>query len=146
MQPWGVVRQSGRWYVVGHDRDRDAERVFRLSRVRGPVRTVGPPGAYDVPPSTDVREIARRLAPPTEIERVVLLAREGTAHGFRQPSARVEVDVVGPDQHTRWDRIELDRPTMGLADDVLSHGPDVVLLDPPSVRDRVVARLTEAVG
>ena len=68
------------------------------------------------------------------------VTREGS-----QPH-RVEVDVVGPDQHTRWDRIELDRPTMGLADDVLSHGPDVVLLDPPSVRDRVVARLTEAVG
>ena len=38
----GVV--EGRWYVVGHDRDRGATRCFRLSRVIGEVRPVGKPG------------------------------------------------------------------------------------------------------
>src|SRR3954464_5299542 len=33
IQPWGVVRHAGRWYVVGLDTDRGEERVFRLSRV-----------------------------------------------------------------------------------------------------------------
>ena len=35
LEPWGIVSWHGRWYVVGHDRDRDATRVFRLSRVAG---------------------------------------------------------------------------------------------------------------
>ena len=35
LQPWGVVRHAGRWYVVGLDTDRGEERVFRLSRVVG---------------------------------------------------------------------------------------------------------------
>src|ERR1700730_9785193 len=41
VEPWGVVTEKGRWYLVGHDRDRDATRTFRLSRIGGgggPVR------------------------------------------------------------------------------------------------------------
>src|SRR6478735_4252722 len=37
LQPWGVVSFRGRWYVAGHDTDRDQPRVFRLSRVQGEV-------------------------------------------------------------------------------------------------------------
>src|ERR1700722_4079409 len=33
LQPWGVVNRHGRWYVAGYDDDRDAARVFRLSRI-----------------------------------------------------------------------------------------------------------------
>ncbi|MCH9709056.1 MAG: WYL domain-containing protein, partial [Actinomycetia bacterium] len=29
VEPWGVVTDKGRWYLVGHDRDRDAVRTFR---------------------------------------------------------------------------------------------------------------------
>ena len=32
-EPWGVVTHRGRWYLVGHDRDRDDTRTFRLSRI-----------------------------------------------------------------------------------------------------------------
>ncbi|KRC50210.1 MULTISPECIES: helix-turn-helix transcriptional regulator [unclassified Nocardioides] len=146
VQPWGVVRYAGRWYVVGHDRERDAERVFRLSRVQGDVRLVGPPGAYEVPPDTDVRAIARRMAPPTPTEHAVLLVREGAGHGFRRSAARVEVGVPGPDEVSRWDRVELLRPAMGLADEVLAHGSDVVLLEPEPVRRRVIERLEQVVA
>lgn len=146
VQPWGVVRYAGRWYVVGHDRDRDAERVFRLSRVQGEVRTVGAAGAYEVPPDTDVRDIARRLAPPVATERAVLLVRAGAGHGLRRSAARIDLGVPGPDDLTGWDRIELVRPAMGLADDVLAHGRDVVIVEPEAVRQRVVARLQQVVG
>ncbi|WP_028654920.1 helix-turn-helix transcriptional regulator [Nocardioides sp. J54] len=146
VQPWGVVRYSGRWYLVGYDLDRADERVFRLSRVQGEVRLVGPPGAYDVPTDTDVRDIARRLAPPSATEHAVLLVREGTGHTFRRAATRVDVGVDGPDDRTRWDRVELVRSTMGLADDVLAHGADVVLLEPVAVRERVVQRLERVAG
>ena len=35
LEPWGVVNRHGRWYVAGYDTDRDAARVFRLSRIEG---------------------------------------------------------------------------------------------------------------
>ncbi|MFC7503717.1 WYL domain-containing protein, partial [Nocardioides sp. GCM10030258] len=138
-----VVRYAGRWYVVGHDADRGAERVFRLSRVQGAVRTVGPPGAYDVPPDTDVREIARRLAPPTSTERAVLLVRHGAGHAFRRNADRIETGVAGPDHASAWDRVEITRRAVGLADDVLAQGADVVLLEPVAVRKQVIARLEQ---
>ena len=37
VQPWGILSWHGHWYVVGHDTDRDAPRMFRLSRVIGHV-------------------------------------------------------------------------------------------------------------
>src|ERR1700735_5604055 len=45
LEPWGVVNRNGRWYVTGLDTDRGEERVFRLSRVDGPVTFTGPRGA-----------------------------------------------------------------------------------------------------
>ena len=61
LQPWGVTRFSGRWYVVGLDTDRGAERVFRLSRVLGEVRRDGQPASYDIPADVDVKAV---YAPP----------------------------------------------------------------------------------
>ncbi len=29
LQPWGVITDRGRWYLVGHDRDRNATRASR---------------------------------------------------------------------------------------------------------------------
>ena len=42
LEPWGVVNRHGRWYVAGLDTDRDQTRVFRLSRIDGPVTFCGP--------------------------------------------------------------------------------------------------------
>src|ERR1700735_1454692 len=41
LEPWGVVNRRGRWYVVGLDLDRGEQRVFRLSRIAGPVSFIG---------------------------------------------------------------------------------------------------------
>ena len=43
LEPWGVVNRNGRWYVVGQDTDRGAQRVFRLSRIESPVSFTGRP-------------------------------------------------------------------------------------------------------
>lgn len=141
LEPWGVVRYSGRWYAVGHDRDRGEERVFRLSRVQGSARMVGEPGAYTVPDGVDIRDVARRLAPPAAAEPAVVLARAGSGHAFRRAADRVERGVAGPDDVTAWDRISLVRGGPDLAAEVLAHGADVVVESPASLRDEVVARL-----
>jgi proteasome accessory factor B len=144
--PWGVVRTSGRWYVVGYDTDREAERVFRLDRIIGGVTLVGPAHAYTVPPDTDLREVIRRLAPEPVAQRAVLLARKGTGHAFRRRAAEVVEGVDGPDPGSDWDRISLERPGRGLVDEVLYHGADVVLVEPTALREQVVARLEAVLG
>jgi len=37
VEPWTVRSLEGRWYLIGWDRDRQEERVFRLSRIHGSV-------------------------------------------------------------------------------------------------------------
>lgn len=146
LQPWGVVRHSGRWYVVGLDTDRGEERVFRLSRVRGEARKVGEPGDYEVPPGTDVRAVARRLAPAPAREQAVLLVRAGAGHTLRRDAEQVDPGVLGPDEATAWDRVTLTRDLFGLADEVLGHGADVYVVSPAELRDTVVSRLAAALG
>ena len=141
LEPWGVVRYSGRWYAVGHDRDRGEERIFRLSRVQGSARPVGEPGAYAVPEGVDIRDVARRLAPAPAAEPATVLARAGSGHALRRAAERVEPGVPGPDDSTPWDRISLARGGPDLVAEVLAHGADVVVESPASLRDEVVARL-----
>lgn len=139
LEPWGVLRYSGRWYVAGRDIDRDAERVFRLSRVVGEARTIGAPNAYSVPDNVDLREIARRLEPNTPPVEARVLMRHGRGAGLRRRATVTAIDVLGPDQSHGWDRLSL--VGTGLIDELLSLGPDVVVEGPAEVRNEVIARL-----
>jgi proteasome accessory factor C len=38
LNPYALYSDNGAWYVVGKDIDRDAERTFRVSRIRGDIR------------------------------------------------------------------------------------------------------------
>jgi proteasome accessory factor B len=141
LQPWGVVRYSGRWYAVGLDTDRNEERVFRLSRVQGEARRAGRPGSYDVPPGTDVRATAKRLAPAPTTERAVVLVRTGAGLVLRRNAESVETGVAGPDDRTGWDRLVVSRSGLGLADELLGYGDDVYVEEPADLRASVIARL-----
>jgi len=141
LQPWGVVRYSGRWYAVGLDTDRGEERVFRLSRVQGEARRAGRPGSYDVPPGTDVRATAKRLAPAPTTERAVVLVRTGAGLVLRRNAESVETGVAGPDDRTGWDRLVVSRSGLGLADELLGYGDDVYVEEPADLRASVIARL-----
>ncbi len=146
LQPWGVTRYSGRWYVVGYDLDRDDERVFRLSRVQGQARKVGRPGAYTIPAAVDVSATTRRLAPALSTEPVVVLARTGAALPLRRAADDVEPGVPGPDRRTGWDRLTLGRASVGVADEVLGFGAAVHVVSPASLREQVVDRLRAVVA
>ena len=60
VEPWGVVTARGRWYLVGHDRDRDATRIFRLSRIGADVKPSGRTGAVTRPDGVDLRAIVEQ--------------------------------------------------------------------------------------
>jgi proteasome accessory factor B len=135
VEPWGVVSWRGRWYLVGHDRDREAARCFRLSRVVGAVRPVGPERAVKVPTGIDLVGYVSAADPRERRGVARMRVRAGTATGLRRMSRLVE---SGPDADVleawyvdpEW-----------IADRIAGHGPAVVVLDPPEVRDAVVRRL-----
>lgn len=140
LQPWGVVCWRGRWYVVGHDLDRDAPRCFRLSRVVGAVRATGPAGAYRPPEGVElISYVARWSGPVERTGRATLLVRPGRAAGLRRWARDA---VPGPD----GDRLVVPYADAEfLAGQIVGYGADVRVLDPPEVRDAVIQRLKEVV-
>ena len=145
VEPWGVVTDRGRWYLVGHDRDRDATRTFRLSRIGAEVTTIGPPGAVARPDDVNLREIVARVVsdPPTGTQarvwvadgRATALRRQATVVGTRTLGGRAG-DVI---------TVELGM-TDRLAREIASYGADAVALEPQSLRDDVLARLRAQAG
>jgi proteasome accessory factor B len=141
VEPWGVLSWHGRWYLVGHDRDRDATRMFRVSRVRGAVEAAGPRGSYTVPPDTDLRALAVQLSPVAPVGTATLRVRPGTGWALRR---RASAERSGEGD---WDVLEV--PYAGrwtMAEDIASFGPDVVVDAPPELREAVVLLLQGVVG
>src|SRR3954453_5140870 len=138
LDPWGIVSWHGRWYVVGHDRRREARRVFRLSRIAGPVRPVGAAGDVQVPEGGASRSgaaVTRRHS-PRETATVSVRPGSGVALRRRATEERRGLAAEG------WDEL-----TVGFADpesfaqEIVAYGPDVVVVQPAAVRDAVVRRL-----
>lgn len=141
LEPWSVVTHAGRWYVVGHDLDRDATRTFRLSRIVGPVTAFGRRGAVKAPPGVDPRAIvaaAAAVAPSVNAQaqvwvaegRVQELRRIGTVIGEREIGGRsgsvLEISVHSWEQSTRT---------------IAGYGADAIALAPPKLRAAVLQLL-----
>ena len=143
VEPWGVVTEKGRWYLVGHDRDRDATRTFRLSRIGAEVTPIGPTGAVTVPDGVDLRKIVAQTVAETPTGglatvwvadgRATALRRAGRSVGARQLAGRdgevIELDIRSAD---------------GLARDVAGYGADAIVLEPQSLREDVLAPVARA--
>lgn len=144
LQPWSVLSYHGRWYVVGHDTDRDAPRLFRLSRIVDEVRPTGRRHSYDVPDGETIRAATASLAPTPRQERTArVLVRKDAGHGLRRWSVRVSPAADRPG----WDDLTFTFVSFdGLCDELVSLGSAVVVLEPADVRMRVIARLQDVVA
>ena len=134
VEPWGVVSSHGRWYLVGHDRDRADVRSFRLSRIAGPVTPLGPPGAVRVPPEVDLLAVVdRAVGPPPVIGTARLWVAAGRAHGLRRLGRVLPGRHAGPDGRD-GDELEVDLRSLDtIARWVAGYGPDVVVRHPPEL-------------
>ncbi len=145
VEPWGVVTTKGRWYLVGHDRDRDAVRTFRLSRIGAEVKTIGPPGAVRRPDGVNLREIVERAVEefPTGGQAKVWIA-DGRATALRRRATVIGPRTLGgrAGEEIQLGIGMLDR----LAREIASYGPDAVALEPDVLRADVVERLRAQAG
>lgn len=145
VDPWGVVSWRGRWYVVGHDLDRGAPRVFRLGRISaggrsGGVRAAAAGSASNTPPpDLDLRAAVSRYAeePPTRAAR--LLVRRGAGGELRRSATDLRAGTDGWDEMTVG-FADLER----LVDRVAGLGADLVVLEPADAREAVRRRLAAA--
>ena len=135
VEPWRISSWHGRWYLHGLDRDRGADRVFRLSRVRGSIRREGAAGTVEVPAGVDTRAAVRRVAPttPSRTARVALDPHTGLVlrrqAGADPACAVIEVQFSDLDD---------------LAGQIAAVGAHAEVLTPPDLRAAVCALLAGA--
>lgn len=142
LEPWGLVAWHGRWYAVGHDRDRDDVRVFRVGRISSDIEATGATGGVEVPPDVDLRAIVHTFedAAPSGIAQVRVA--EGTGGGLRRQA--LGEPTPDPD-HDGWAVLDVPyRDVESLVDDVVGYGPNAVVVGPPEARQAARDRLVGA--
>jgi proteasome accessory factor B len=141
LEPWGVVCWQGRWYVVGHDRDRGATRCFRLSRIVGNVRLTEPAHAFTPPKNVDlISHVATWSGPIAHDGRATVTVRPGRAAGLRRWAVEA---VPAPD----GDRLTVPYADVErLAGTLVGYGADVRVESPPELREAVIQQLKEVVA
>jgi proteasome accessory factor B len=151
VEPWAVASWHGRWYLTGHDRDRQADRVFRLSRITGAVENDGRRGAYDVPAGHDARAMLRSLVPERPQSKAVLRARGSSGQALRrralEQSEHPDWSDLAADGSESWTRLVVPFYDVEvLAEELTSYGPAVVAEEPAELRAAIVRRLTAVVA
>jgi proteasome accessory factor B len=146
IEPWALVSRFGRWYLIGHDRDRGAPRAFRLSRVEGSIHRLGTGANYQIP--TDFRAADLLNGAPAGDERsALLLVRpgRGAALRMRADPAELPAGLPAPAHGAAWDGLRVRVGDVSvLADELAGYGPDVVVLSPSDLADAVMRRLLGA--
>ncbi|MFD3516504.1 helix-turn-helix transcriptional regulator [Streptomyces sp. NPDC058657] len=134
VEPWTLECWRGHWYLAGWDRDREAERVFRLSRITGKVRSRAGAFRAEVPDVVTVRETVESWAGETATRSALIKLRAGSGYPLRARASAVRELGDG------WDELAIPYGH-GLDAWLVEFGPDVVVLEPADLRADVVDRL-----
>ncbi len=139
VEPWRLILRGRGLYLWGWDLDREAPRLFRLSRLRSGIELLGEPGDAHVGPEDASDPFESLLVEP------LVRVRHGGARQVRlhcvAESEPTDADPDGweilrgvPDEIGDW--ISL----------VLPEASDAVVLEPPRLREAVLTRLRGAVS
>ena len=141
VRPWAVVTHRGRWYLVGHDFDRDAVRTFRISRIVGKVEVKAGGAEADPPADLDAAAVVAETlsAVRTAVTAQVWVA-DGRGHELRRAASSARAADRGGRAGTTLE-ITVDSWDQAVRT-IASHGADAIALDPPELRADVVAALT----
>lgn len=134
VEPWTLECWRGHWYLAGWDRERGAERVFRLSRIAGKVRSRAGAFTAEVPDVVTVRETVESWAGETATRTALIRLRVDSGYPLR--ARAISVRELGDG----WEELEIPYGH-GLDAWLVEFGPDVVVQEPADLRADVVDRL-----
>jgi proteasome accessory factor B len=143
VEPYGIVRRRRAWYLVGRDRDRGDLRGFRLGRMLGQLEVDEEAAAFDVPSDVDLATVISGPA----VEPVAVELRAG-------PTGRWAIEARGGRLVSSGDPSDADARDLLRIEDIdpmrdrawlLGVAPDAAVVDPPELRERLVAALTRVV-
>ncbi|MGL4307027.1 MAG: helix-turn-helix transcriptional regulator [Mycobacteriaceae bacterium] len=145
VEPWGVVTNRGRWYLVGYDLDRAATRTFRLSRINDEVTICDSQTSSQKPPDIDLRAVvARAVGEHTVSGSALIWIAQGRAQELRRLGT-----YLGPKKLQSIDgclyQLEV-RSWDWVARIIAGHANNVVVLEPDSLRNNVIERFHAFIG
>ncbi|MEP6852733.1 MAG: WYL domain-containing protein [bacterium] len=145
VEPWGVLSWHGRWYFVGLDRERQAARAFRLSRIDGAVRTTGAVGAVARPEGINLLQYVRGRGPEETTSARIRVTGDGA--GRLRRLARATGSASGEYVSAGEDELVIDTSDVRwLARIVAAAGRHAVALEPPELVAEVVRLLRVGAG
>lgn len=131
ISPYSMRGRSGSWYLVGLDSEKDSLRTFRLDRIVSEVSVSKKVNSFDIPDSIPDQSTdeTRELA--------ILRVRKRRGHQLRSLS-----NLIGSGED--WDEVTLPIVDVSwLVRIILWHRDDVIVLEPPALRERVIDSLKE---
>jgi len=129
--PYSMRGQSGSWYLVGLDREKDSLRTFRLDRIISEVTIDKKGSAFNIPDQLpyESADEAREIA--------ILRIRKNRGHQLRSLSTLLKAGE-------EWDEISLPIvDTSWLKRTILWHRDDVIAMEPATLRKSVIDSLKE---
>lgn len=129
--PYSMRGQSGCWYLVGLDREKNAGRTFRLDRIVSEVSVSKKVNSFEIPglPPDGSNDEIREFA--------TLRIRKNRGHQLRSLATLVE-------SGEEWDQVRLPIVDVSwIVRRILWHRDDVIVLEPPALRERVINSLRE---
>lgn len=135
VDPWAVVAREGRWYVVGHDREREAVRAFRVDRIEGTVAVTPEPVTVTAPPGIDVAALVRADHGAPGV-RAFVRAAPGAGASLRAAA-------VGEAPPAGEATFEVEFSTLDrLVAAACAAAPGAIVLSPAEAREAIVRRLS----
>jgi proteasome accessory factor B len=127
VEPWRLVLRGGTEYVVGHDRDREQPRTFRVGRIHGQVRVTGQAGAFSPP-----AHIPGGLMTQTPDQGTALVGlRAEAGHALRARGTYLRTEGA-------WDVVEVPYAHEdALRDEVLALAGAAKVIEPTSLADAI---------
>jgi proteasome accessory factor B len=139
VEPWGVLSWRGRWYVVGHDRNRGEVRSFRLDRISGEIKLLAGTARTTRPDGLNMLEMVRGdHHQPNQIARVRVQPRR--AGQLRRLACNISADPDGEVLGIEYRDID------SLAGLIAGAGSDAIVLEPPALMKSVIGLLEAAAG
>ncbi|HVM35435.1 MAG TPA: WYL domain-containing protein [Actinomycetota bacterium] len=139
VEPYRVVHRRGHWYVVGRDRDKDALRAFKLSRIQGGLKVLE--GTYEIPKGFDASSHLPREGweVGADPDVVAVLRFDPELRWWAEQNLRPSESAEGPGGalDVRIPVANLD----ALVSWVIGLGERVEILEPDAARARVVEHL-----
>lgn len=137
LDPYRLVFRGG-WYVIGFDHDREDVRSFKLSRIEGRIEvSSGKRPDFDAPGDTDLDVYRGPWDAAGDVEATVAFGPEVAWWIERRTGARRLTE-----RDDGWVEVALPMAEVGaFAAWLAGFGDRAVALDPPELRDAVVAHL-----